>query len=151
LAIFIVLDTGPLGLACGNASRGEGSRLVNWLTLKETEGLRILLPEIADYELRRKLIHQGMHDALGRLDKLHDRFEYLPINTRAMQRAAQLWAELRRGGRQTADDRSLDGDVILAAQVLEHTGLRDEATIATANVNHLSRFKPLKAAQWGKF
>ena len=40
----------------------------------------------------------------------------------------------------TAPPDALDGDVILAAQVVLSTGLGDIATVATDNVGHLARF-----------
>jgi len=58
-----------------------------------------------------------------------------------MLRAAELWAEVRRRGRPTADPQALDGDVILAAQTLSIGG-----RVATENVGHLSLF--VEAADW---
>lgn len=64
--------------------------------------------------------------------------QYLPISSTAMRRAAELWAGARQKGQSTADDRSIDADVILAAQTLM-VGAED-VIIATTNVGHLSRF-----------
>ena len=55
-----------------------------------------------------------------------------------MKHAAQFWAEARQQGQPTAGDKTIDADVILAAQAIT---LSDGAvTIATTNVGHLSRF-----------
>lgn len=70
--------------------------------------------------------------------------EYFPLTTSAMRRAAEFWAQARREGRPTADDKALDGDVILAAQAMT-LGVTD-VMIAMTNVAHLSRFAP--AALW---
>jgi predicted nucleic acid-binding protein len=43
---------------------------------------------------------------------------YLPITTEVMLKAAQLWAQVRQQGKPTADNKALDGDVILAAQAI---------------------------------
>ena len=49
-----------------------------------------------------------------------------------------FWAQARQQGRPTAGDKTIDGDVILAAQA-KTLGVID-FVIATTNVGHLSRF-----------
>ena len=71
---------------------------------------------------------------------------YIEITTDAMHRAAELWADVRNRGIATADDHSLDADVILAAQALLFTGLTDTLVVATDNPRHLSRY--LDARHW---
>jgi hypothetical protein len=66
--------------------------------------------------------------------------EYLPLTTRAMRQAALFWAQARQQGLPTAEDKAIDGDVILAAQAMT-LGLPD-AVVATTNIGHLSRFVP---------
>jgi hypothetical protein len=58
----------------------------------------------------------------------------------------QLWSKTRarQQGQPTADDKALDGDVILAARAIT-LGITN-VVIATTNVGHLSRFAP--AALW---
>ena len=98
-------------------------------------------PEIADYELRRNLILEGLMDSVRRLDQLKAVLTYLPLSTSAMVRAATFWAQARRQGNPTADPKELDVDVILAAQAYEAGGI-----IVTENVAHLSRF--VEARDW---
>jgi predicted nucleic acid-binding protein len=104
----------------------------------------VIVPEIADYEVRRELLRAKKERGLARLDALTSRLEYLPITTAAIRQAAVFWAQARQQGHPTADDKALDGDVILAAQAL--TLGAAEVVIATTNVGHLSRFAP--AALW---
>ena len=63
-----------------------------------------------------------------------------------MRRAAELWADARRRGVVTADDKEIDGDVILAAQAMLFCGLTDDLVVATYNERHLSRY--LSAHHW---
>jgi predicted nucleic acid-binding protein len=115
-----------------------------WSSSHRTGDFRVIVPEIADYELRRELLRAKKEKGLARLDALASRLEYLPLTTAAMRHAATLWAQARQQGLPTADDKALDGDVILAAQLIS-LGVSD-VVIATTNVGHLSRFAP--AALW---
>jgi predicted nucleic acid-binding protein len=99
----------------------------------------VVVPEISDYEVRRELIRTGRTRSLQALDGLATRFEYLPLTTAVMRRAAELWAQARQGGRPTAPNPAIDGDVILASQALS---LGVPVIVATGNVAHLSRFVP---------
>ena len=103
-----------------------------------------MLPEIADYEVRRELLRGNRAAGLQRLDALVALVEYVPLTTAAMRQAAAFWAEARQRGRPTADDKALDGDVILAAQVA--TLESSNGVVATTNVGHLSRY--VQAALW---
>ena len=102
----------------------------------------MLIPEIADYELRRELLRAEKIEGLRRLDALVEALEYIPLTTAMMRQAAAFWAETRKQGRPTADDKALDGDVILAAQVVLAATANDEGIVATENVGHLARFVP---------
>jgi predicted nucleic acid-binding protein len=98
-----------------------------------------MIPEIADYEVRRELLRAGKDRGLGRLDALKGMLGYAPITTAVMLKAAEFWAAARSAGRQSAPDASVDADMILAAQ--SHALGRDGgAVIATTNVRHLALF-----------
>ncbi len=144
VATVIVLDAGPLGLATNPRMSPQATTCLRWVQRVLTSGRRVIVPEIADYEVRRELLRAEKHAGLTRLDLLTRQLDYLPITTKAMRMAAHLWAQTRQRGRPTADDRALDGDVILAAQLL--TAELPDAVVATTNVGHLSLF--VKAALW---
>jgi len=57
-----------------------------------------------------------------------------------MLNVSDYWAQARLQGRKTADDKALDGDVILAAQASLLTHLGNEIIVGTTNVKHLSMF-----------
>ena len=98
------------------------------------------IPEVIDYELRRELLRAGKVKGLTELEGLKSVFDYLPITTEVMLRAAELWANSRRAGLPTGDPKKLDIDVILAAQALTLRVPVADIVIATTNVAHLSRF-----------
>jgi len=143
---LVVLDTGPLGLVTNPRAEGEAARCATWLVGTIGQGHTIGLPEIADYELRRELLRADLQRALTRLDQLKAQasVEYLPLTTDAMLEAARLWAEARNGGFQTADNTSLDGDVILAAQAILASRKGVDVVVATVNVGHLERYVPAR-------
>lgn len=140
----IVLDSGPIGLVTNPKLSTEGVACANWLQSMIGAGYRIIIPEIIDYEIRRELIRANKVNGLGRLEQLITLGEYLPITTAAMRQAALLWAQARQQGQPTAGDKTIDADVILAAQAM--TLAVSDVVIATTNVGHLSRF--VKADLW---
>lgn len=135
--MIVLLDAGPLGMITNPKSSPENEACKEWLVSK---GVNIVIPEIADYEVRRELLRAGKDRGLGRLEALKGMLEYAPITTPVMLKAAQFWATARRLGRQSADDASLDADMILAAQAATLDRESDEAVIATTNVRHLALF-----------
>jgi predicted nucleic acid-binding protein len=135
----VLLDAGPLGLLCNPNKSPQPLAFRAWLAAFLAASRRVILPEIADYEIRRELIRIGSHAALANLDAAAHYLEYLPLSTVAMRKAAELWALARNMGQQTASNAALDCDVILAAQALT---LGTPVIVATSNVAHLSRFVP---------
>jgi predicted nucleic acid-binding protein len=144
MARTIVLDTGPAG-KIAHPKVAPGVR--QWLAERAADGDRIALPEIVDYELRRNFlleVRRGRTSfamSLDRLDELRKNLIFLPLNSDAMLKAAELWAEARLQGKPTADPKELDSDVILAAQALQIDGI-----IVTENPGHLALFA--KVERW---
>jgi predicted nucleic acid-binding protein len=143
---LILLDSGPLGMATNPKAKGVPLECQQWLRSLLQKGEKIIIPEIADYEVRRELIRAGLLQSLRRLDNLKQTLEYVPIQTETMLLAANLWAEVRQAGQPTADPKALDGDVILAAQAHLLANDTTDVIIATTNVAHLSRF--VTALDW---
>lgn len=141
----VVLDTGPLSRACDPA---RNPHLEQWLEQLLGSGVVLVVPEIADYEARRGMLHRNMAKAISRLDQVKSELRYEPLSTSIMLRAAELWAQARKQGRPTADPKELDGDAILAAQTqsLQVRSQYDEVVVATENVGHLSLF--VEARHW---
>jgi predicted nucleic acid-binding protein len=136
---ILLLDSGPLGELC-HSSPGIQGRVQAWQVQVLTNGDTVYVPEVADYELRRKLLHLISHSqaqpiSLARLNQLAAVFDYLPVSTDMWRAAAQLWADARTQGTPTAPDAALDADMLLAAQARAVGG-----TVITTNTRHLSRF-----------
>jgi predicted nucleic acid-binding protein len=140
VSLIILLDAGPLGMVTNPKSSPENEACKNWLANLVSKGVEVVVPEIADYEVRRELLRAGKDRGLGRLDALRGMLDYAPITTPVMLKAAEFWATARRLGRQSADDASLDADMILAAQAGAIARNGGEAVIATTNVRHLASF-----------
>ena len=134
---IVLLDAGPLSKILHPRVNRD---IIDWF--KGLLGARVPLrvPEIADYEVRRKLLHIGSMQSVERLDKLEAEIGYVPITTSVMRKAAEFWSEARKRGKPTADDKALDGDMILSAQAAVLRAEGNEVLIATENVAHLSLF-----------
>lgn len=140
--MLLVLDSGILGKVC-HPLHPENTPLALWIeSLLQSRTSSVVVPEITDYELRRKLLYlvrfKGTREARLSLDRLNEFVSYaryLPLHSGVMHVAADLWAAARGTGQKTADDKALDVDVILAAQALDCGG-----QIVTTNRKHLKRF-----------
>ena len=138
---IILLDASPLGRISNPSATSANLECYNWMESLITAGYRVIVPEIADYEVRRELLRAEKTRGLARLDLLKNTLDYSPITTDIMLKAAELWAQARNQGTPTADPKALDCDVILAAQALAEGGI-----VATENVGHLSLF--VEAEDW---
>ncbi len=67
MAEVVLLDAGPLGMISHPRAKGD---IVAWLATLVTAGVDVLIPEIADYEVRRELLRAGRKKGVARLDEL---------------------------------------------------------------------------------
>jgi predicted nucleic acid-binding protein len=137
---LILLDAGPLGLISNPKQSGIALQCNEWLRGLLLNNVRVLVPEITDYEVRRELLRANKVQGIQRLNRVKTELGYLPINTDIMLQAAQLWATARNQGQPTADDKALDADVILAATAFTISAQGNSTVIATTNVKHIGRF-----------
>lgn len=140
----VLLDAGIIGLITNPKRSPESLACTRWLQTLIQSGIRVILPEIADYEVRRELLRANKIKGIQRLNQLANLIEYLPITTDAIRQAALFWAQARQQGQPTAGDKTIDGDMILVAQGV--TLSIPDVLIATTNVGHLSRF--IQADLW---
>jgi hypothetical protein len=148
MARIVLLDSTPLGLVCRRRGHRQGDICRAWLDRLLLAGVIVVVPEIADYEVRRELIRAGAHTGLMRLNALSTSLSYDPITTPAVHKAAEFWADVRRRGLPTAADQSLDADALLAAQATLIGAPGDTVYVATSNPVHLIRFPGIDARDW---
>ncbi len=132
----ILLDTGILGRITHPKARENGP-VIEWFRSLLEANREIRIPEICDYELRRKLLHKDFKEGLQLLDAYRQSLGLLPITTQVMLRAAELWAQSRKRGQLTAPPDALDGDVILAAQAESVLNEGYQPVVVSENVGHL--------------
>lgn len=131
------MDSGVLGMI---AHSNANELIVDWVQSLRAAETIVVVPEIADYEVRRELIRARRLKSIRHLDKLKQVLVYLPITTSAMLEAARIWAEMRNRGRPVAGKEALDADAVLAGQAAD-IGFRERANVivATENVQHLGQ------------
>lgn len=67
---IIVLDASPLGLAAKAIGKADGDRCRAWIRALDAAGVRVVVPEIADYEVRRELLGVVVPTSIARLDQV---------------------------------------------------------------------------------
>lgn len=141
----VVFDSGVLGLVTKpNKKTVEDRAAAQWAMDLLAAGNQIVVPAIADYEVRRELVRISSTRGLAALDAWNagEPGRFLDLSNADLRLACQLWAQARNAGTPTADPKELDGDVIISAQA-RGLGLTPPAYIvATTNVGHLSLFVP---------
>jgi hypothetical protein len=88
----VLLDAGPLGMITNPRSSPENEACKNWLASLAHKGVEVVIPEIADCEVRRELLRASKDRGLGRLDALKGMLGYAAITTPVMLTAADFWA-----------------------------------------------------------
>lgn len=153
--MIVLLDTGVLGLLINSKpsdkNREEVRQCNEWMENLLKNNISIVVSEIADYEERRELILQNKLNNIQRLDALISRVGYFRITTDVMREAAKLWAFTRKEGKQTADNKALDADVILCAQAIIAKSEGIDVIIATSDpgdLNRLLRNYYISARRW---
>ena len=76
---IVLLDAGPLGMVSHPRASADA---VTWLAKLLAGGVQVLVPEIADYEVRRELLRANRLKGIRRLDQLKVSLGYVPITDR---------------------------------------------------------------------
>ena len=150
--MIVFIDSGVLGKLCNPNSSAEVDAIRDWLYSLLAKGIFVVSNYICDYEVRRSLVLESLRkpniNSIQDLNNLQDLITFLPLTNEVMKESANIWAEARIQGMPTADDLSLDVDVIICAQykLLTEEYPGRYIVIATTNVGHLSRFS--EAKEW---
>ena len=150
--MIVFIDSGILGKLSNPNRTKETIAVNNWLFSLLAKGVYVVSSHICDYEVRRSLILESLRktnvDSIQELDDLYNYLTFLPLTDEVMKESANIWAEARIQGMPTADEKSLDADIIICAQykLLELDYPGRYIVIATTNVDHLSRFA--EAKEW---
>jgi hypothetical protein len=139
---IVLLDSGPLGLACGHHGSPVPDQCRRWFRSLIARGVVVVVPEIADYEVRRELTRIAASASLRRLDDLvaSGGLSFFPILTPEWRQAALFCADARQHGIPTASPEALDADVLVAACAATIGKPGDQVIVATENVGHLARY-----------
>jgi predicted nucleic acid-binding protein len=113
-----------------------------WFYTLLSKGVLFISSAICEYEVKRELIRRNKIEELNNLNELKKWLEFLPIDETVLDVAAINWAKARNTGIPTADNKSLDADMIICStyQLLQEQWRGRYIVIATKNIKHLSHF-----------
>ena len=151
--MIVILDSGVLHTLISTSKVKEVTDCQDWFYYLLSRSALVVTSAICSYEVKRELIRRNKALEINNLNQLKTLIELLPVDEPTLELAAELWAEARNRGLPTADDLSLDADVIICAQyqLLAEEYPGRYIVIATTNVKHLSRFSEAKEWQDIKF
>jgi predicted nucleic acid-binding protein len=146
--VIVILDSGVLHTLISTSKVKEVTDCQDWFYYLLSRSALVVTSAICNYEVKRELIRRKKVQEINNLNQLKTLIDLIPVDEPALELAAKLWAEARNKGLPTADDLSLDADVIICAQykLLAEEYPGRYVVIATTNVKHLSRFS--EAKEW---
>jgi len=106
------------------------------------DGHIFIIPIAVYYEIRRGLLAVNATVQIQAFKKLCDSFDVEEMNTEIWEKAAKIWAVLRKSGTPLGKD---DGDIFIAAHCIIH-----DYTLVTDNTGDFERIEGLKFVNWCK-
>lgn len=151
--MIVFLDSGVIGLLSNPNKRDRAIACEDWLYGLFAKGVYVVSSDICDYEVRRNLVLESMRSEkrlqpLTSLDELHDFIDFLPVTSKILISASDVWAKSRLQGQAMSNGASIDVDAIICAhwELLKEEFPSRYVVVATTNVRHLSRFT--EAFEW---
>ena len=118
--MVVILDSGILILVIADPEvSNEAKQCQAWLERLLSRGIYIIVPEICDYEVRRGLIFEDKRKGrvngikLQALNKIKSSIDFVPLTSRVLLKAAELWAEVQINGR--GNRKGVNVDMIVSA------------------------------------
>ncbi|WP_287736172.1 hypothetical protein [Microcystis sp. M113S1] len=113
----------------------EVYQCTEWFYRLLARGACLTSSDLCDYEVRRELI-RIKSKSVQELDKLRNVIEFQKVSFILLQKAADLWAELRAIGQPNKVKENIDIDCILSAQwsLLKEKYPNRQVIIATKNI-----------------
>lgn len=146
--MIVIVDSGVLYTLITTSQVQEVIDCQDWFYSLLSKGVYFVTSTICKYEVKRELIRRKKVQEINNLELLKNLLDFLSVDEQTLDVAAELWAKARNQGMPTADDKSLDADLIICAQwqLLTEEFPGRYIVIATTNVSHLSRFA--EAEEW---
>lgn len=117
--MIVFIDSGVLGILANPNKINQVSDCQEWLYRLLSQGVYVCSSEICDFEVRRSLILESQRkpnlNSIQNLDQLREIISFLPITSEILRKASTLWASARSQGIPTADNKSLDIDIIICS------------------------------------
>ncbi|BAY62443.1 hypothetical protein NIES22_25170 [Calothrix brevissima NIES-22] len=148
--MIVFIDSSVLGILANPNKVSEVRDCWEWIYRLLAKGVYVCSSQICDFEVRRSMILESQLkpslNHIANLDQLQERISFLPITSELLKKASVLWATARSQGIPTADNKSLDVDIIICShwQMLKEEFPGRYVAIATTNVKHLSCFTEAK-------
>ncbi len=105
-----------------------------------SEGQNVVIPPIAYYEIKRRLIGHHATEKMERYEQLCNTTGVDDMDVVTLDKAAQIYADLKKRGRLIEDS-----DILIAASCLAH-----DYTLVTNNTKHFEHIKGLDIVDWTK-
>lgn len=102
------------------------------------DGKGVVIPAIAYYEVKRGLIDTRATEKLAAFERLCDMIGVDKIDVETLDKAANIYAELKKVGRIIED-----ADILIAASCIVH-----DYVLVTDNTKHLGRVDGLQFENW---
>jgi len=140
--VIVFLDSGVIYSLINTSNVKKVIDCQEWFYALLGRGVLFVSSAICEYEIKRELIRRNQLKELNNLNEIKQWFNFLEVDENVWNMAAKNWAKARNMGIPTADNLSLDADMVICAtwQILQEKWEGRYVVIATNNVKHLSHF-----------
>jgi len=120
----------------------RNEHIINSYRHANNEGHIFVIPVVAYYEIRRGLLAVDATVQMQAFMKLCNTFDVVEMSVSSWEKAAEIWAILRKNGTPIGKD---DGDIFIAAQCIV-----GGFTLVTDNIGDFERIDELNFISWSR-